>query len=311
MGHATRCVPIIELLSENNRVILGVSDVNRLFFEDHFPLLQKINMPTYGIRYSKRFPLLLKLILQVPNVLRVLKNENTLLKTLIAHHHINLVISDNRFGCFSKTVKSIFITHQLNLQAPFISGLANAINRYCIQHFNEIWVPDYQEAERRLSGKLSDSSRIKTPVHFIGPQSALQKYTKSDPPERKETLILLSGLEPQRSILENKLIQALGGNTKNIILVRGSEKPLVGIPSGIEVHNFVYGQKLAELIVQSNRVICRSGYSTLMDLHVLGKKDLVLIPTPGQSEQEYLAEYWAQKFKARVYTQTEITKGVF
>jgi len=305
-------VPIIESLSENNKVILGITESNIDFFELHFPQLQKIHMPSYGIRYSKYLPAFFKLILQSPRVFGVIKKENALLRKLIEDHHIELVISDGRFGCYSNQVKSIFITHQLNLQVPFFSGMANAINRKWIQRFNEVWVPDFEEIERRLSGKLSDASRIKTPVFFIGPKSALEKHNASDTPETIDTLILLSGVEPQRSLLEEKLLGSLDDvSTKRIVLVRGSEIEMRVAPQGVEVYNFSYGKKLAELIVRSRRVICRSGYSTLMDLHVLGKKELVLIPTPGQSEQEYLAEYWAQKFQAKVYRQSEIKKGLF
>ncbi len=268
-------------------------------------------MPSYGIRYSKHLPTFFKLILQGPRVFGVMKKENALLRQFIEHHHIELVISDGRFGCYSNQVKSIFITHQLNLQVPFFSWKANAINRKWIQRFNEVWVPDFEEIERRLSGKLSDASRIKTPVFFIGPKSALQKHMVPDTPETIDTLILLSGVEPQRSLLEEKLLESLDASTNRIVLVRGSEKEMGVAPQGVEVYNFSYGKKLAELIVRSRRVICRSGYSTLMDLHALGKKELLLIPTPGQSEQEYLAEYWAQKFQAKVYRQSEIKKGLF
>lgn len=268
-------------------------------------------MPSYGIRYSKYLPAFFKLILQSPRVFGVIKKENALLRKLIEDHHIELVISDGRFGCYSNQVKSIFITHQLTLQVPCFSWMANAINLKWIQRFNEVWVPDFEEIEQRLSGRLSEASSIKTPVFFIGPKSAMQKYTVPDTPETIDTLVLLSGVEPQRSLLEEKLLGILDAGNKRIVLVRGSEMEMRSAHQDVEVYNFAYGEKLAELLVRSRRVICRSGYSTLMDLHVFGKKELVLIPTPGQSEQEYLAEYWAQKFQAKVYRQSEIKKGLF
>lgn len=310
MGHSSRCVPIIESLCEHNTVILGISDVNAAFFEWHFPQLQKVQFPSYGIRYSKHWPVFFKLLLQIPRLFAVVKKENSLLKGLIKKHSIDLVISDSRFGCYSKQVKSVFITHQLNLQVPYFSGIANALNRIWIQRFSEVWVPDVEPPEQRLSGNLSDATEIHLPVFFIGPQSALQNHKTLAKTKPIDTLILLSGVEPQRSIVEEKLLNALESDSKKIVMVRGTEKKLEVEVKGVEVHHLAYGKTLAELIVNSDRVICRSGYSTLMDLQVLGKKNLVLIPTPGQSEQEYLAGYWAQHFQAKVLRQENIKKGL-
>jgi predicted glycosyltransferase len=309
MGHASRCVPIIESLYEHNTVILGISNLNAVFFDLHFPQLQKVHMPSYGIRYSKHLPAFFKLLLQAPRLVTVIKKEQALLERLIKEHAIDLVISDSRFGCYSKQVKSVFITHQLKVQAPYFSGIANAINRKWIGRFTEVWVPDFENAEHRLSGRLSDASKTIPPVFFIGPQSALQKHKALDTTKPIDTLILLSGVEPQRTVLEENLLNALGANSKRIVLVRGSEKKMEVLPKGVEVYTLAYGKTLAELIANSERVICRSGYSTLMDLHGFGKKNLILIPTPGQSEQEYLAQHWAQNFNAIVYRQQELEKA--
>lgn len=310
MGHASRCVPIIESLCEHNSVILGISEVNAGFFEWHFPQLQKVQLPSYGIRYSKHWPVFFKLLLQIPRLFAMVQKENALLKGLIKEHGIDLVISDSRFGCYSKQVKSVFITHQLNLQVPYFTRMARALNRSRIKRFTEVWVPDVEPPEQRLSGKLSDASEIHLPVFFIGPQSALQNFKTLDKTQAIDTLILLSGVEPQRTLLEEKLLNALEATSQKIVLVRGTEKKSQVQIKGMKVYNLAYGKTLAELIANSNRVICRSGYSTLMDLQVLGKKNIVLIPTPGQSEQEYLADYWSQHFQAKVLKQENIKKGV-
>ncbi len=309
MGHASRCVPIIEQLCEHNKVILGTTELNAAFFEWHFPQLQQVQLPSYGIQYSKHVPVYLKLLLQLPRLFGIVKKEKALLERLIQQHGIDLVVSDSRYGCYSNAVPSVFITHQLKLQVPFFSKWANALNKKRIRRFTEVWVPDHEQAEQRLSGTLSDASDLDLPVFFIGPQSALQKYTSLDKTKPIATLILLSGVEPQRSILEEKLLKALEMDSKKMVLVRGAEKKSSVSIKGMEVYPVAYGKTLAELIANSERVICRSGYSTLMDLYGLNKNNLVLIPTPGQSEQEYLATYWAQRFQAKLLRQEDIKKG--
>jgi len=223
-----------------------------------------------------------------------------------------MVISDNRYGFTHKTAHCVLITHQLNIKAPFILFMANFINRAYINKFNEVWVPDYKEKNLRLAGELSDPGKISIPVNYIGPQSALVHSTpvKRDS-ERSDYLILLSGVEPQRTILENILITRMAFLQKKIILVRGSNTHLSVEDKNIKVMDFCFGEQLRDLIVNADTVICRSGYSTLMDLHLLHKNKLILIPTPGQTEQEYLASYWHEKFGSEALSQEVATKFNF
>jgi uncharacterized protein (TIGR00661 family) len=308
LGHASRCVPLIETLGAQNKVILGLSNNQLEYFNTHFPQIQKIRWPSYGIRYAKRLPLFYKLLLQLPKALRVMKREHALLEGVIRQHQVNLVISDSRFGCYSKIIPSVIITHQLHLKVPAFSFLANAVNRFLIHRFNEVWIPDYEETKQRLAGALADASKIKTRVVYIGPLSALQKFAQSPEENKGAVLILLSGLEPQRSLLEEKLIKAIKTTEKNIVLVRGSENIPVQVPEGVTVYNFSYGIELAALISKSEHIVCRSGYSTLMDLHVFQKKNITLVPTPGQSEQEYLAMHWQNHFGAKLCLQRDAEK---
>lgn len=312
LGHATRCIPVIRELSENNKIIIGTTDLNEEFFNQKFPDLLKVNLPSYAIKYSKKIPLWIKLIAQWPKINAVIKSEKILLEKIIQQHKIDLVISDNRFGLVNKNVKCIFITHQLNLKTPFFSFLANRINLNFIHKFNEVWVPDYEEPTARLSGQLSNSVHLKIPVKYIGPKSALQNLKEiKDAGSKYDYLILLSGIEPQRSILEKLLVEKFMDTQKKVILVRGSSVDFKIPDTKITVVNFAFGEELKEMIVNSETVICRSGYSSLMDLHLLGKKKLILIPTPGQSEQEYLANYWAGKFKSKTVIQGKIEGSQF
>lgn len=308
IGHSSRCISIIRDLKKNNIVIIGVTIKNIKVFDSYFPELKKIYIPSYSINYSKKIPLWLKLILQFPKIyFKILKEKKQLTK-LINLHNIDMVISDNRFGLSNKKIESIFITHQLNIQAPFFSYLANLINRKYLNQFNQVWVPDYEQLDKRLSGMLSESSLINIPTKFIGPKTALiPSNLKEKIIIEFDYLILLSGEEPQRTVLEKLLIKSFTKSNKNIVLVRGSDSKFKIINSlKITYFNFSFGNELQNLILKSDTIICRSGYSTLMDLYLLKKNKIILIPTPGQTEQIYLAKYWQNKFGAKAYHQNKI-----
>lgn len=311
LGHASRCVPIIKELKDKNKIIIGVTPLNRFFFDQYFPDLEKVHMPSYSISYSKRIPLWLKLLLQWPKINYAIRTENKLLQKLIPKHKIDLVISDNRFGVYHKNVQSVFITHQLNVHAPFSFGIANSINQKFIHRFNEVWVPDYEDKLLRLSGQLSDSENIRIPVKYIGPKSALAGLAVKTITNKNDVLILLSGPEPQRTVLEGMLIRKFKGFKGEIVLVRGSASEFRIGKGSMRVINYAYKDELIDLIVNSRTVICRSGYSTLMDLHLLHQKKLILIPTPGQTEQEYLASHWHQQFQTTTVFQEDIEHHQF
>lgn len=307
LGHAARCVPVVRQLSENNNIVLGVTASNHGFFDYYFPGIEKIVVPSYNIRYSAFWPAYLKVLFQWPGVMMCIRRERKQLKNLILEKKIQVIISDNRYGFFDTKLKSILITHQLNLKVPFFSPFVNYINRAYLKRFHEIWVPDFEDPKLRLSGELSDSSRLQSHVKFIEPKSAL--YDTANSSEKEKTsgiLVLLSGVEPQRSILETNLVNALKGQTETITFIRGTQLPLRSSDSNIIFHNELFGEKLKQLILMAETIICRSGYSTLMDMACLRKHNLILVPTPGQPEQEYLAEYWQKKFNARVYKQNEL-----
>jgi uncharacterized protein (TIGR00661 family) len=306
LGHATRCVPIIRELSRKNKIVLGVSDLTKLVFNAEFPSVQKIEVQGYDIRYSSVLPAWLKLLFVWPRIAGVIKREKIQLEKIISEHDIDLVISDSRFGFYSKRIHSILITHQLSLHTPTILNFSNIVNRKFISNFNEVWVPDYADPKQRLAGGLSFDGKIGIPVKYIGPKSAMVEAQSTKEKRNIDILILLSGPEPQRSILEEILLEKFKDCRKNIELVRGTIKARNKKYSDIIIHDFLKGKDLKSLITSARLIICRSGYSTLMDLHLLGKKNLILIPTPGQTEQEYLAQHWSVHFGARTLPQREI-----
>lgn len=302
LGHATRSVPIIKQLLKNNTVILGITPLTKFIFDEEFPELKKIELPAYNIKYSKILPLWINLGLSFPRISQIIADENKFLDKIISENKIDAVISDCRFGLYSEKIHSVFITHQLYLKAPVFENFGRKINQKYILNFNEVWVPDFDTSEssqerESLSGELSHGAPFHKNVKYIGPQSRLSDVICDVEKNKYNYLILLSGPEPGRTTLEEALLKKANVSDKKIALVRGSGfKVQDSRFKGIDVFDFPKKKELKKLILSSDKIICRSGYSTLMDMHLLGKKELILIPTPGQSEQEYLAEYWKNAF---------------
>ena len=306
IGHATRCVPIInDLINQGYQPII-TSDGDALrYLQMEFPTLPNYELPSYGIQYAKKAYLFkLKLLLQVPHIRRAVKREQQLIKQIIVKENIKGIISDNRFGVYSKTIPSVYITHQLQVFSGITTFFTTMLHQKIMRNFTEIWVPDTKE-QPKISGKLSKNNSIQIPVKYIGILSRFSFQAK--PKKEYDILVLLSGTEPQRSILENKLIQELKQCQKKVLFVRGilsSEKKQATQNSTF--CNFLTQTELEKAILQSELVIARSGYSTIMDLAVLQKKAF-FIPTPGQSEQEYLAKHLKELKIANYATQKKFT----
>lgn len=308
LGHATRSVPIIKQLLKNNTVILGVTPLTKLIFDEEFPELKKIDLPAYNIKYSKVLPLWIKLGLSSPRISRIIAEENKLSEKIITENKVDVIVSDNRFGLHSDKIHSVFITHQLFLKAPVFGGLGNKINQNYISNFNEVWVPDFENEAESLAGELSHGTHIDKNVKYIGPLSRLADVITAAEKDKYDYLILLSGPEPTRTELEKELLKLTTKSSKRIALVRGFGFRVSGLKlDTVEAFDLPTKEELKKIILSSKKIICRSGYSTLMDMHLLGKKDLILIPTPGQSEQEYLAEYWKKKFGTEHLPQNKIS----
>lgn len=307
MGHTARCVPLIKKLQQrNNHLVIACTIQQKQFLQQELDNVEYVNLFGYNISYSSVLPLWVKMLLQLPKLFSVLRRENKWLENYLKQNKTDVVISDNRFGFYNKSVESIFITHQLNVQASVFNKMINHVNRSFIKKYNVCWVPDYAENEKRLSGILSDYNGQLKAIEFIGP---LSRFNKTEPQQKKyEVLVLLSGPEPQRTLLEGKLVSAFLNTNYTIALVRGSRfKTERKTFSNIHAIDIASSEQLQELFNSSRKIICRSGYSTLMDLHALGLKAL-LIPTPGQTEQEYLANYWQEKFGYTSIEQKRITK---
>ena len=295
LGHASRSLVLIHrYLEEGNQLTIASSGLSLIWLKNELGTrVNYFELPDYEIRYASKSNFFLQMLLQIPKIISKINQENKLLKQRFGNDQLDLIISDNRYGCFIRNVKSIFITHQLYIKSGnnFIDKLLHLINFNLIQNFNECWIPDLEGS--KLSGELSEFNNRKNvpklPLKYIG---VLSRFNKLNPiPCQKYILVILSGPEPSRTILEKKLLKIISNqNQEAIIFIRGTNRQSTNLfAQHIEVHDLLDSNQLNNFIINSKIVICRSGYSSIMDLYHLNKK-AILIPTPGQTEQEYLAE---------------------
>jgi len=288
LGHATRCIPIINALIDNGFEPILASDGDALaILEKEFPKLTCLELPSYGITYSKKAShFKLKILWGSPKIIKAIKKENKVTARIIEEYDVIGIISDNRFGVRNKQVASVFITHQLNVLSGNTSWLSSKLHQRSISKFNECWVPDVKGTPN-LSGDLGHLDHDSLFIKYIGP---LSRFEKKELDIVYDLMILLSGPEPQRTMVEDKILSELEGFHGPVLFVRGKvEKNRTCSKNGkITIYNFMTASDLEIAINQSDILLCRSGYTMIMDLSKLGKKAF-FIPTPGQYEQEYLA----------------------
>jgi len=297
LGHATRCVPVIrDLLNNHCEVWLAGEGAQEKLLREEFPLLPFLPLKGYRIKYAKT-GFTGKILLQVPSILRSIKVENKWLKEQVTKYGFEGVVSDNRYGLYHENIFSVFISHQLfikNSLGKWSEKVLQQWNYKFINRFNECWVPD-KEGENNLAGKLSHPAKLPSiPTKFIGP---LSRFEKKNIDEIKDhLLIILSGPEPQRTILENKIIDQVVNYPATATIVRGlpGEKNIIPSTNTIHFYNHLSSEELNMEAMKAEFIISRSGYSTIMDIVALQKKS-ILIPTPGQTEQEYLADHLMKK----------------
>jgi uncharacterized protein (TIGR00661 family) len=296
LGHATRCVPIVTaLLAQGFDVFIGAEKAGAALLQKEFPLIQIIGLQGYNISYSKSKAFFWgKMIAQLPKIMSAIKRENNWLKKIIDDYKIDIVISDNRFGLYNKNAHCIFITHQLQIKTGnrFIENIVQKINYKYINRFNECWVID-EEGDNNLAGDLSHPKILPNlQLKYIG---ALSRFKKYEIEKKYDLLAILSGPEPQRTIFENILVAQMQKHKLDIILVRGlpEEEEKLEIDN-LKIYNHLPATALNELILTSKIIIARSGYTTVMDIAALQQK-AIFVPTPGQTEQEYLAKYLSEK----------------
>ena len=289
MGHATRCIPVIEALENHGYEPIIASDGVALeLLKREFPKRKILELPSYKIEYAKNGSnFKTKMFFQIPNMIRAVRNENKTVERWIKEYGIDGIISDNRMGVYAKNIPSVFITHQLNVLTGNTTWFTTYIHRLFIKKHLECWVPDV-ESKPNLTGKLGHPEDCSLNIKYIGPLSRLNKKSLN---KKYDLMVILSGPEPQRTLLEEKLRTELKEYDGDVIFIRGvvNGDSAAVTEDNITYYNFMNTEQLEQVFNESELILCRSGYTTVMDLAQLGKKAF-FIPTPGQYEQEYLAK---------------------
>jgi len=308
LGHVTRCIPIIKILINNNfKIIVACNERQQNVLKTEFDDISFVFLKGYNIQYSqKAYFFSLKIVLQIPKIIAAIQNEKKWLDNFINKEKIDLVISDNRFGFYNKNVPGIFITHQLTIKAPFrwLENCIQKLNYRFINKFTACWVPD-NKLEDSIAGLLSHPKKMpKIPVNYIGILSRFNNNSNISI-NKYDICILLSGPEPQRTVFENTLLSQLENSQLKVLFLRGLPNSSENIEnSSIEILNHLPQQALQNVICNSNIIVARSGYTTVMELLSLQKKS-ILVATPGQTEQEYLANYLSKQNRCLAYNQKD------
>jgi hypothetical protein len=319
LGHATRCITIIKAFEKlGYQVYIATEGYHEAILKEAIPTAHFLHLRGYRIRYAKwGFILPIVLLLQLPQIIYSILHENSWLKKAHAQYQFDLIISDNRFGFYHKQLPSVFITHQLNLQMHFelATRLFQKLQYAWLNHFTACWIPDI-EGSNNLSGILSNPKhKPSIPLWYMGCLSRLietatnnnDAINKTDKNASIVFLGIVSGPEPQRTLLENLLWKA--GNALDIpfVVIAGSpskDQPnkLIEENKNAKLYAHLAAPELVNEIKRAEFIICRGGYTTLMELIPFEKK-LIFIPTPGQTEQMYLGKLWEEKNWALCYAQ--------
>jgi len=281
---------ISQFIAEGNFVEIACSGNQESFFRNKFPEIQLyVTLPNNHIQIKSGKGLFFKLGLRVFEFRANWKKEKRWLEKHLKSNFYDIIYSDNRYGFYHPSVHSVLLTHQLALPGPkALLFLPQLVLNKNLKNFNTIEIPDFENTPK-LSGKLS-SAKAHAKASFIGPLSQIKRIQA---PLKKQLLVILSGPEPQRSRFAKDIIEEVV-QLGFPIIVTGESKPL---PQSqlVKALGYCNSSELEQLMNESSHIVCRSGYSTLMELATIGKKALI-IPTSGQYEQEYLAEYWAEQF---------------
>lgn len=295
LGHATRSAVIIkDLQALEYTPVLAAHGAAFFWLKENFPELKIIEKPGYEVSYSKEIPFFIDVFRQLPKLFSRIKEEKKWLDELLQKHPFCAIISDNCYGCYHQTIPSFIITHQTQLPIKGLAGkMAQKQVNKALAPFDAVLIPDVA-GDHNFAGVLSHHQLKK--VHYLGALSRLEGNNSGIYPEKSFTVCaLVSGPEPERGHFERALYASLQDIPGKHLFFTGSRSPIHKSTEQIQCFALNESGRIHEALQQSEIIITRAGYSSLMDLASL-KQKAILIPTPGQKEQEYLAEFWAENY---------------
>ena len=303
LGHATRIIPIIRYYQKSGHKII-IAGYGRSFqllqIEFQNENVEFIKLPGFNVAYSKKQNQTGKIFLQLPAFLFWKACEHVLTKRMIHKHHPDLIISDNRYGLWNKHCISVIVTHQLKIYMPtiirWLEKPVQLVLKKWIEKFDYCWIPD-NEGKMSLTQAMTNVKPMIRNARFIGLLSRFSSPEFETKIFENDVLVIISGPEPHRSIFYNSIIKELTGTKLRVIIICGiPESNEMDAIDNIKVLSHVNAKELERLILYSNVIVCRSGYSGVMDLIRL-KKPAIIIPTPGQKEQEIIAEKMVNEYQ--------------
>ena len=307
LGHATRSLPIIHYAIQQGHEVRIASNGEALsYLRSELPGITCYELPDSGIHYKYK-SMYWNMAIASPQLIRSYKQEKIVTQRITKEFVPDLIISDNRYGCYHQKVYSIMISHQAQIMSvnPLVRRMSKRMLHLLTKPFHEIWIPDLQDSAS-ITGEMSNFPTRRS--RYIGLLSTCYGVD-IEPDEDQQILILLSGPEPQRSQLEKQLLSNLPFPNERFKLIRGTEqRPEIPIPSSLQHINITGREQVHRELLKSSMLICRSGYSTIMDLVSAGKP-AVYIPTPGQFEQIYLAKKMQHLNAGYVLHQKDIDIG--
>lgn len=296
----------------NHKVIIGSGEEHISFFRNELPGTTCLEFRGFNPAYSGVFPQYLTLLLKTPILLYHIIREHIQLKKIISDHSIDIVISDNRFGLWNRNISTVYVTHMPLIPFPkpfrFLEFIGIIMHRAIIKKYTFCFIPDLP-GEVNVSGRLSHGMKLSSNVRYIGILSRFVNNFSASQESRKSehNTVVLSGPEPQRNILKQKLVLLLKNKKPDTVILEGkpARTRVINKSENITYYNHLPSSEMSEIIKSSLGVVTRSGYTTIMELISLNCRAL-LIPTPGQTEQEYLAEYLAEKGWFSTVTQRKL-----
>jgi len=314
LGHAARCIPVIrELLIAGHNVTIAGKGPSLVMLQKEFPALKSIEIKSFSPSYGRSGNLAVHLFFLLPKFILSIFYEHFILRRLIAKNGFDIIVSDNRYGLWNKKIKSILITHQVMIKTPawlrFAQYPLYLVSKMLINHFDECWIPDSAVAPG-LSGDLSHKYPLPADAKFIGPLSRFAlSFNKKEllTTFNREITVIISGPEPQRSIFEDIITTQLLELNLPATLIRGKPETeqVIEAKGNLKIISHASAEEMRSIIESSALIICRSGYSSAMDLAAMASNAL-FVPTPGQTEQIYLANLYYNTGKTFFKTQDKL-----
>ncbi|MNJ82678.1 hypothetical protein D3C87_00820 [compost metagenome] len=275
-GHVARSISLLQqLLRQGNQLFIYCTPAQKALFESYEIVADYILTEGFRFRFTGDGNFTSEMRRNAFRFFTHIRQERIQAEKLVEEYRISIVLSDHCYGFRSGKAASFFITHQVSLP-PKAGWFAQRIHRKWMNQFDGVWIMD--DPDKRLGGSLSESNEKSV---YIGFYSRFEEQEISVVPNK--IVGIVSGPEPYSEQLFHWIIEKYGN--ENLILI--APKVYAKTPENVRLINdwLLADQEIASAEI----IVSRNGYSTLMDLQFLNKK-AVLISTPGQLEQEYLAE---------------------